>query len=314
LDLSDGFFVFSKYLKGFPMQKFETLINKMMNESVIDIARDDLDPTVFTFKDGDIPIIKPSIRSQVINDVSMIHEITPVLDYYVVGSILTKRYSKVSDIDVNVVVDPVTSPMVVEAVVKLIKRLNGTLAVGTTHPINYYIYRDENAFDTDNTPAIYDIANERWIKEPEEDSFSVRAFMKKFEVNIKDVDLSTAELRRDLLDFKELDELSDDEVKDISYLVKNKVAEIEESVENLISIYKDYKNIRRKAYKEPMTPKQIRAFGGKYNLPENIQYKLLEKYYYIELVTKLEKIMSDGKLTKDEIPTVKKAVNDFLKV
>lgn len=296
------------------MQKFETLMNKIMCESVIDIARDDLDPTVFTFKDGDIPIIKPSIRSQVINDVAHIHEITPVLDYYVVGSILTKKYSKVSDIDVNVVVDPVTSPMVVEAVVKLIKNLNGTLAVGTTHPINYFIYRDENAFDTDNTPAIYDIANERWIKEPEEDSFSVRSFMSKFEVNIKDVDLSTAELRRDLLDFKELDDLTEDEVKDISYLVKNKLAEIESTVEDLIGLYKDYKNIRRSSYKKAMTPKQIRTFGGKYNLPENIQYKLLEKYYYSELVSKLSTIMDDGEVTKDEIPMLKKAVNDFMKV
>lgn len=296
------------------MQKFETMMNEMMKESVIDIPRDDLDPTVFTFKDGDIPIIKPSIRSQVINDVSMIHEITPVLDYYVVGSILTKQYSKMSDIDVNVVIDPVTSPMTVEGVVKLLKQLNGSLAVGTTHPINYFIYRDENSFDHDNTPAIYDIANERWIKEPEPESFSARGFMKKFEVNIKDVDLGTAELRRDLLDFKELDNLTEDEVKDISYLVKNKVADIEETVEGLIDVYKNYANIRRSAYKKPMTPKEIRKFGGKWNLPENIQYKLLEKYYYTELVKQLTKIMSDGELTKDEIPTLKKAVNDFLKV
>ena len=296
------------------MQKFEILMNKMMTESVIDIPRNDLDPTVFTFKDGDIPIIKPSIRSQVINDVSHIHEITPVLDYYVVGSILTKKYSKVSDIDVNVVVDPITSPLVVEAIVKLLKKVNGTLAVGTTHPINYFIYRDENAFDTNKTPAIYDIANEHWIKEPEEDTFSVRSFMNKFDVNIKDVDLSTAELRRDLLDFNELDDLTEDEVKDISYLVKNKIAEIESTVEDLIGIYKDYRNIRRSTYSKPMTPKQIRTFGGKYNLPENIQYKLLEKYYYIELVSKLSTIMSDGEITKDEIPTLKKAVNDFMKV
>lgn len=280
-------------------------------ESVLDIPRDGLDPNVFQFPDQGAPVINARIKQQIIDGVGQVHLIVPVQDYYVLGSILTPKYNEHSDIDVNCEVDANINPVALENLVSLLRNINGKLAIGTQHPINFFVVKGE--FDQDKTEAIYDIANDRWIKEPDTTPFNARRFMDNYKHKLSGVDLATAELRRDLIDFKELEALDKEDVANIDFEIKKVLSNIEAEVKSIVDMYDNAKIIRKTAFDKEMTPMEIRKFGHKNNLPDNILYKMLERYFYRDLALKLKPLLSDGKITKSDVPKVKKSFKDFLK-
>lgn len=105
--------------------------------------------------DGEPPVLNAGIKAQIVEDVLNLRRSIGINKIYIIGSILTRNYTRRSDIDVTIEVnkedlDPDTGIMGVEKVIQLLTALNGKLAVGTTHPINYYITTD---FDEDNADA-----------------------------------------------------------------------------------------------------------------------------------------------------------------
>ena len=54
-----------------------------------------------------------------------------------------------------------------------------------------------------------------------------------------------------------------------------------------------------------MTPDQIRTYGIKNRLPKAVIYKMLEKYHYITFFKRCKKILDDGKVSDDEIDSLK---------
>jgi hypothetical protein len=289
---------------------FDELINDWyIGESVLDIPRDGLDPNVFQFPETGAPIINNRIKQQIIDGVSQIHLILPVQDYYVIGSILTTKYNEHSDIDVNCEVDVNINPVALENIIALLKNINGRLAIGTQHPINFFIVKGE--FDHDKTEAIYDIANDRWIKEADEQPFNVRKFMNKFKSKLSGIDIATAELRRDLIDYDELDDLDETDISNIEFEVKKVLANIEADVSKIVQMYDNAKLIRKRAFAKDMSPMDIREFGRKNNLPDNIVYKMMERYFYKELAMKLRPVLDDD-IDESDIPKIKKTFKDFL--
>ena len=290
---------------------FDNLLNDWyLSESVLDIPRDGLDPDVFQFPEQGAPIINARIKQQILDGVSQIHLILPVQDYFVIGSILTTNYNEHSDIDVTCEVDVAVGPIGLENIVALLKVINGKLGIGTRHPINFFIVQGE--FDQAKTEAIYDIANDRWIKEAENTSFNVRRFMSKFRTKLNGIDIATAELRRDLIDYEELKDLDKTDIGNIEFEVKKALTNIEVDVANIVKMYDNAKILRTKAFEKSMTPMEIRKFGKKNNLPDNIIYKLMERYFYKDLVLKLKPLLDDGAIEKEDIPDIKKTFKDFL--
>lgn len=281
-----------------------------LSESILDIPRDSLDPTVFQFPEQGAPILHPRIRSQIVNDLVELNKIVTILDYFLVGSILTPKYNSNSDLDVVAEVEQEISPVQHETLVETLRHINGKLAVGTTHPINYFIVKGQ--FNQDNAEAIYDLANERWLKEPEEKSFNVRKYANKLKSQMANMDLATAELRRDLIDYDELKSLSKEDISGLDFEIKKTLVDIESSVSDIIKLYDNAKLIRKAAFEKNMTPMEIRKFGIKNNLPENVLYKLLERYYYKELAIKLKEILSDG-IEASDVKEIKKTFLDYLK-
>jgi predicted nucleotidyltransferase len=291
---------------------YNSLINsETLNESLIDIPRNSLDPAVFTFPDGHLPVMNTAIKSQIIADIQKIEDVLIVNKFFVIGSILTPQYNPRTDIDVNVEVDEqVMRNLSQEHLMSLIKLLNGKLAVGTQHPINYFLVPGE--YDLDKTDAAYDVANEVWIKEPEQIDISVNEYMNRFQTAVLNLDANTGELRRDLMDLDEINEISADHVKGIKQLASQKLNEIEDNVLNIISSLKNTKALRRIAFERSMSPSEIREFGHKNRLPENVIYKLLEKYHYFNLLKRLKEALGeDGELSPSEVDDVKQAGKEF---
>lgn len=292
------------------MNNFDKYIYTYLNESIIDIPRNSLDTTVFQFSDQNAPVLHPLIKTQIMQDIEEISQVAPVTRYFIVGSILTRQYTPKSDIDVNVQIDSPDDQVLTE-LFPLIKRLNGKMAGGTTHPINYFIMEED--YDLDKTEAAYDVKNEIWIKEPKGMEFNVEDYIGRFENKVHNLDFSSNQLRRHIIDLEELKDLDESDIKDLSGKIEQKMGEIETSIERLISTYKNVKSLRKKAFDSDMSPDEIRKYGHKTRLPENVIYKMLERYYYFDFIKQLKKVMEDGEVSQDDIKQIKRAGKDFWK-
>jgi hypothetical protein len=299
---------------------FDTLFNNLYTkkhnlegfiESVIDIPRNSLDPAVFQFPDDGFPILQPLIKTQILKDIENINRVVPIQNFYIIGSILSKHYNKNSDIDVNIEINKNVEDYDINNAHHIIKRINGGMAAGTTHPINYYIMKGK--YDIEKTTAAYDVASERWIKEPEEIDITVTNYLDKFKDTIQHIDLSIASLRRNIIDFDELVTLDNKQLNQLDGLLKTKLDEIEHDVTFLIKAYQDSVEARREAFARDMTPEEIVHYGKKYKLPENVVYKMMEKYYYSLFIKKLKDILGeDGELEPENIKDIQQASKDVL--
>ena len=293
------------------MNTFDSYINNILNESIIDIPRNSLDPTVFQFRDDGAPIMHPIIKTQILNDIEEFKTLVTVIRFFVVGSILTKNYTPHSDIDVNVQIDAPTD-RIVESIFDLIKNINGRMAAGTTHPINYFVIQED--YNLDKTDAAYDVANERWIKEPDDSvGVDVDTYMNRFQSAIDGIDFTASELRRDIIDLEELKSMDESQIRNIEGRVEEKIKEIEDNVEAIVGSYKNLRTLRKHGFEKDMSPTEIRKYGKRNKLPENVTYKMIERYYYFDFMRELKKILEDDKITDSELEKIKKAGKDLWK-
>jgi hypothetical protein len=271
------------------MHNFETHIQ----ESIVDIANNTLDPDVFNFpEDGSPPNLKETIRRQIMEDVGVFTQIMGVGRFYIVGSILSKSYSDNADIDVNIEgFDNEVDDLLYGKLLEILGGMNGKLATGTTHPINYYIMLDD--VDETRFDAMFDVANNSWIKEPTDIEFNVNQYIKNFHKVVSTIDLTIAKIRRDVIDYDALSEFDDTQIDNIKDLMQRKLIEITDKIETLSDIKTAIVRKRKRSFKKPLTPDELAKYKSKNLLPDNVIYKMLERYYYWAFIKKLEKLIAD---------------------
>src|SRR5210317_1363414 len=98
-----------------------------------------------------------------------------------------------------------------------------------------------------------------------------------------------------------LKELTPNDVLDLQEKIKDKLEEIEDSLEDIVKIGDGVDAERRAAFDKDMSPDQIRTYGVKNRLPKNVIYKMLEKYHYLKFYKKCKKILEDGIVTDKEV-------------
>ena len=285
-----------------------------IKESIIDIPRQRYAPGVFDDADTNNPKLKQSVRDIILNQIDKFQEKYPVKKYSLIGSILTKKYRDDADLDINILFD-VPEEDREEARKELassLRNINGELVPGTQHPINYFVITDPELKKKNDAMAdgVYDIDENEFVRRPTEDTFDPEKYEADFQKKVKEIDVVKGELARDLIDYEELKGLSTDDVLNLQDKINSKLEEIEDSIEVLVDIGDDVVKQRQSAFNDDMTPEEIRQFGKKHKLPKNIIYKYLEKYHYLKFYRKCKEILEDGKVTDDEIDSLKtEAVN-----
>jgi hypothetical protein len=280
----------------------------LRTEAVIDIPRRTYAKGIFDNADTENPKLKQTVLDIINNQIKQFNEIKPVIKYSLVGSILTKNYRDDADLDVNVLFDvPLADRDVVrKELAKSLRNINGTLVPGTKHPINYYVITDPNVKETNDkmADAVFDIKNNTWIRKPKEFKFDAKRYAADFEKRVKEIDVVQGELKRDIIDYKELKELSPDDVLNLQELINEKLDEIEDSIKHLVDIGNTVLKDRADAFATDMTPEEIKTFGRKNQLPKNVIYKMLEKYHYLTFYKELKHILEDGEVTDAEIQSI----------
>ena len=286
-----------------------------IKESIIDIPRRTYAPGVFDNADTKEPKIKSEIIGMIMKQFTEFKKEYPILDYSLIGSILTKRYRDDADLDINVLFD-VPKEKQEEERIRLSKKflssknpdnVQGKLIPGTKHPINYYIITDKKTYDDQNkkADAVYDIGKNKFIKRPEEFNFDINMYINDFNKKVQEIDVVKGELKRDIIDYDELKDLSPNDVLDLQDKINSKLEEIEDDLQQIIKIGDNVDVERRAAFDKDMTPDEIRVYGIKNRLPKNVIYKMLEKYHYLKFYKKCKQILDDGKVTDAEIDSLK---------
>src|SRR6056300_1912718 len=282
-----------------------------LSESIIDIPRRTYAPGVFDDADTENPKIKPSVKKLIDDQLKDFETEYPILKTGLIGSILTKRYRNDADLDINVLFDvPVEKQE--EERTRLSKKylsasnpdnIQGKEIPGTKHPINFYFITDKVTYQDqeDKADAVFDIENNKFIKRPEDFVFDMDLYLKDFERKVQEIDVVKGELKRDIIDYRELEELSPDDILNLQELINEKLEEIEDSIRDIIKIGDGVDADRRAAFDKDMSPDEIRKYGIKNRLPKNVIYKMLEKYHYLKFYKKCKAILDDGKVTDKEI-------------
>src|SRR5210317_96329 len=280
-------------------------------ESIIDIPRRTYAPAVFDDNDTDNPKIKQSVKSQIDSQLKEFETEYPIIKAGLIGSILTKRYRNDADLDINVLFDVPVEKQEDERV-RLSKKylsasnpdnIQGQLIPGTQHPINFYFITDKITYDDqeEKADAVFDIENNVFVKRPEEFIFDPDLYVNEFERKVQELDVVKGELKRDIIDYNELTDLSPNDILNLQDKIKDKLEEIEDSIEQIVKIGDTVDAERRAASDTDMSPDEIRQYGVKNRLPKNVIYKMLEKYHYLKFYKKCKKVLEDGIVTDKEV-------------
>jgi nicotinamide mononucleotide adenylyltransferase/predicted nucleotidyltransferase len=287
----------------------------IIKESIIDIPRRTYAPAVFDNADTKKPTIKKSVLKQIDDQIFQFKKEYPVLKVALIGSILTHRYRNDADLDINILFDIPKEKQEQERVdlsqkylsAKNPKNIQGKLIPGTQHPINYYFITDEETYDDQNkkADAVFDITNNKFVKKPDDFVFDTNLYVQEFERKVQELDVVKGELKRDIIDYNELTELKPNDILNLQEKINEKLDEIEDSISDIIKIGDVVDAERRSAFNTDMSPDEIRKFGVKNRLPKNVIYKMLEKYHYLKFYKKCKMILDDGKVTDDEIKSLR---------
>ena len=71
-------------------------------ESIIDIPRVTYAKPVFDKADTDSPVLKPSVRKQLLDGIKQFEKFGEIVNHTLIGSILTKQYRDDADLDVTI--------------------------------------------------------------------------------------------------------------------------------------------------------------------------------------------------------------------
>lgn len=282
-------------------------------ESVIDQTLKNYSPYVFDDPKSSKPKIKGRIRNKIINDVKLIMDKVPVIEVFIKGSILTKQYSKESDIDIFV---RVKGPLYTEDQLRILlkpiwEKIDDTHLDGIPHPFQYYITKEK--YNIDNTEAVYDIVGDQWIKRSPSKNIDINDYMDDFQKYVEQFSDFSEELRQSMIDYEILKDLPADEVKGIQNLLSQKLKDINEAIDGLGGVYTDLKNFRNESFAKDMTPSELKQYGIKTRLPGNVVFKLIERYHYLDLYRRIKKIIgSDGVLTQDEYEELNRVIKTKL--
>lgn len=152
---------------------FDAAEGKVVNESILDVPQKER-ATWLIDENGKInKEIKKQIYSILRNFRNQVNFKFDIDKIEAKGSLLGRRYTEDSDIDISVYTD--MSKEQRDSIINIVPKGNKIVVDGkeTNHPIDIYILSKGEHTPENNLDNIYDVAEEKWIKKTEEYSLDI---------------------------------------------------------------------------------------------------------------------------------------------
>jgi hypothetical protein len=272
------------------MKRFQ----EYLKEAIVDPKRETLSPQIFNLEDPKNPKLHEEVKNQIMQRLAEFTLFGKILEYKIIGGILTRRYLDNADLDVNVLIN--LSDENLEKMRPTIKRVNGKTIKGTLHSINYHVLNTKVRFDNASTAAddVFDVENNKFIKRSKEQEFNIDEYMADFQKQIDAIRDVKEELKDDLIDYVRLKSMSQKQGSAVRKKIASKIKDLENSAQEISAIFHAVSNKRRAAFLRTLTPKEIQKYGSYNKLPANVIFKLLERNFYMDFLRKVDKILGDN--------------------
>jgi len=274
----------------------------MLTDSVVDPTRLTLDQQLFDNKEPKSELI--DFLKNITNEIDTIVPITG--RSLIKGSILSYQWLSYSDLDLLVEIDDIDNEQFEPIKYEIKRKFDNKQVLDTKHPLQIYLFRGK--YDEDNADGIYDL-NKGWVKGPYNISFNELKYQKIFDDVIKTLDIKTGELRRNLIDYNILKDLPFDEIKGIKAMISKKLNDIENNINELLYKRSKIKKDRDNVFNRTMTPYEIKEYGTKNLLPQNVILKLLERYHYMKFLNILNNLFDDELIHSEDLKELTKLLN-----
>jgi len=267
-------------------------------ESVIDPPQPTLSKYVFAGSQ-----LKADVRFKILRAWAQLNNIGPISGILIVGSIGTYNYTDESDIDITIKWAGDANSLL--AARDIVIPLNGKQFAGP-HEINYFIRPD---IHPDYYDSIYDVLTNKWLKGPAEAGIDINRYLGRFSETVDTITDNTAELLNDIADYRALEHISHDDKQFASGMASRKLNEIDNDIKALGGQYIDVWSERRAAFDAPDI-EELREYGRRNAMPDNVLYLLLRKYCYLHFLHALYEL-SDDKAGPSMVRGAENAYGDF---
>ena len=281
----------------------------VMGESIIDVPRSRYAVGIFDDAETENPKLKPKVLDMIKAGAKHFSKWGPVVSIKLIGSIIGKRYRNDADLDIDILIDiPEKDRETIGLEARQsVGEVSGKLVPGTQHPVNYYVQTDPKVNDAhlETATGVFDVLKQKFDKRPKEQAFDPKVYEAEFQKKVQEIDVVKGELKRDIVDYEELKELSPNDILNLQEKINEKLEEIEDAIEKFSVMGDELMQARRDLFNRPLTPEEIKKYGIAHKLPKNVVYKYLEKFHYTEFFKKCKQILDDGKVTDAEIDSLK---------
>ncbi len=305
----------------------DDLMRRVLSESLIDFARPGLSPHVWTFENGEYHLSSSASKKilSVLEQVPKNFILGTAAEMHIVGSITTNLYADDTDVDLHIVPrnpDEWSEDDVDTVRVWFEQNRDSIGGYIGTHPLEVYIQTNPNQ-DLLSEGA-YDVKTHKWLKGPKVFSEGYNPYEDFTDIadeirsSAEDADLLLGELKRDVIDYDTiraaLSKMSPDQRKKFLTTLQGKLEEIEQDIEKLVSMKKEWVSTR-KSSSQPTTPEQALEdieMAKKWR-DSNAIFKFLTRYRYLKVIKDLgELIKGDDDLEADDVITIKRIIGSDL--
>jgi len=307
--------------------------------SIIDYPYSTLPQDLWEEKNGKYKL-KPEIRQKIIDIINNIldNNFKGKEDWFKTilfgGSTGTQFYTNEGDLDIKIVIDynkflednPEYKEYSDELQKELIKKVREEEFKINNRPIDLYIYGEDeikqkgflNKYD-----SLYDVMENRWIKEPkiiDVDKYDRQKIVNKGKEKAlewaKKFDLDVGSIKRHIKDYEQIKEylshLSNEEKNKFKEEIEKILADLENEIEEIVQEKDEIVEERHKGFEIDYNIDNLEDFITSINWisDANIAFKLVQHWNYLKLAKELSKLLEDEKITEDEVPEIKRIIQE----
>lgn len=295
------------------------------------------DKFIFTDVLSSSPRLQPSVRNTIRLYVGNIKEYLPVSGVKIVGPCLSMVHAPDCPVEVMIevedrlAIDPVAGSSKMLAAYKDISLIQNTPLPSNPHTLRFLIVNTPEKKDGEDTSKayekayehyedVYDVEADGWIKHDSLKTYDsesemkadVDKFLNDLSRRVAVIDLKVSDASNGIADVEELKQrFKARQLPELKKQLEAKLAQIEADVKTILKRYERLNKARASEYKTA-DAKKLATLAKNAELPDDIVYRLLERYYYVELSQKLNEILDGGPVTADSVVDLKTVFDNFL--